>query len=180
MGVDVMASSAAPIQAIFFCPDLERLYEIGEQARRLATRRGQAVYRLRVLTVEPVHGQLKQAMGFRQFLLRGLAKVRGEWALLCTAFNLRKLWSTAYGERESLGVHRARQQEGSPAPFDPQHATPFLRHSLLARIWPLIPHYRDGLLVVFCCYGSLFFHARPGCAEQFQRRTVDADGVRAP
>lgn len=65
--------------------------------RRLRTLRGQRTYRLRMLSSEPVHGQLKQAMGFRQFLLRGLAKVRGEWALLCTAFNLRKLWSAAYG-----------------------------------------------------------------------------------
>jgi hypothetical protein len=35
--------------------------------------------------VEPVFGQIKQAMGFRQFLLRGLAKVRAEWQLVCTA-----------------------------------------------------------------------------------------------
>ncbi len=66
-------------------------------ALRLRTHRGQHYYRLRMLSSEPVHGQLKQAMSFRQFLLRGLAKVRGEWALLCTAFNLRKLWSAAYG-----------------------------------------------------------------------------------
>jgi transposase len=66
-------------------------------ARRLRTLRGRALYRLRMLTVEPVHGQLKQALGFRQFLLRGLEKVRGEGGLLCTAFNLRKLWRAAYG-----------------------------------------------------------------------------------
>ncbi len=66
-------------------------------ARRLRTQRGQHYYRQRMLTSEPVFGQLKQAMGFRQFLLRGGAKVRAEWALLCTAFNLRKLWSAAYG-----------------------------------------------------------------------------------
>jgi transposase/IS5 family transposase len=66
-------------------------------SRRLLTLRGRAIYRLRMLTVEPVNGQLKQAMGFRQFLLRGLEKVRGEGALLCIAFNLRKLWSAAYG-----------------------------------------------------------------------------------
>jgi transposase len=65
-------------------------------ARRLRTLRGRARYRLRMLTVEPVHGQLKQALGFRQFLLRGLEKVRGEGSLLCTAFNLRKLWRAAY------------------------------------------------------------------------------------
>jgi transposase len=48
-------------------------------------------YRLRKQTVEPVFGQIKQARGFRQFLLRGLAKVRAEWALICTAHNLSKL-----------------------------------------------------------------------------------------
>jgi IS5 family transposase len=48
-------------------------------------------YRLRKQIVEPVFGQIKQARGFRQFLLRGLDKVRGEWAMLCTAHNLLKL-----------------------------------------------------------------------------------------
>jgi IS5 family transposase len=48
-------------------------------------------YRLRKQVVEPVFGQIKQAMGFRQFLLRGLAKVRAEWQLVCLAHNLRKL-----------------------------------------------------------------------------------------
>ena len=50
-------------------------------------------YRLRKQVVEPVFGQIKQAMGFRQFLLRGLAKVKAEWQLVCTAHNLRKLAS---------------------------------------------------------------------------------------
>jgi transposase len=48
-------------------------------------------YRLRKQIVEPVFGQIKQARGFRQFLLRGLEKVRAEWALICTAHNLIKL-----------------------------------------------------------------------------------------
>jgi hypothetical protein len=48
-------------------------------------------YRLRKQVVEPVFGQIKQARGFRQFLLRGLEKVRGEWAIVCTAHNLLKL-----------------------------------------------------------------------------------------
>jgi len=48
-------------------------------------------YRLRKQVVEPVFGQIKQAMGFRQFLLRGLAKVRAEWSLVCTAHNLLKM-----------------------------------------------------------------------------------------
>ena len=48
-------------------------------------------YRLRKQVVEPVFGQIKQAMGFRQFLLRGLARVQAEWSLVCTAHNLLKL-----------------------------------------------------------------------------------------
>lgn len=48
-------------------------------------------YRLRKQTVEPVFGQIKEARGFRRFLLRGLEKVTGEWSLLCTAHNLLKL-----------------------------------------------------------------------------------------
>ena len=49
-------------------------------------------YRLRKQVVEPVFGQIKQARGFRQFLLRGVQKVRSEWALVCTAHNLCKLF----------------------------------------------------------------------------------------
>ena len=48
-------------------------------------------YRLRKQIVEPVFGQVKQARGFRQFLLRGIEKVSLEWALICTAHNLNKL-----------------------------------------------------------------------------------------
>jgi transposase len=48
-------------------------------------------YRLRKQTVEPVIGQIKHARGFRQFVLRGFAKVEAEWALVCTAHNLTKL-----------------------------------------------------------------------------------------
>ena len=48
-------------------------------------------YRLRKQVVEPVFGHIKHARGFRQFLLRGLKKVRGEWAMLCTVHNLLKL-----------------------------------------------------------------------------------------
>jgi len=48
-------------------------------------------YRLRKQIVEPVFGQIKQARGFRQFLLRGIEKVKAEWALICTAHNITKL-----------------------------------------------------------------------------------------
>ena len=52
-------------------------------------------YRLRKQVVEPVFGQIKQARGFRQFLLRGVEKVRAEWAMICTAHNLLKLFTIA-------------------------------------------------------------------------------------
>ena len=53
---------------------------------------GAARYALRMATVEPVFGQIKQGRGFRQFLLRGLEKVQGEWSLICTGHNLLKLF----------------------------------------------------------------------------------------
>ena len=60
--------------------------------RKLQTKRGRRRYALRMQTVEPVFGQIKQGRGFRQFLLRGLEKVSGEWSLICTGHNLLKLF----------------------------------------------------------------------------------------
>ena len=48
-------------------------------------------YRLRKQLSEPVFGQIKQARGFRQFLLRGVEKVAAEWAVVCIAHNVLKL-----------------------------------------------------------------------------------------
>ncbi len=66
-----------------------------QMARKLATKAGAGVYGRRKVIVEPVFGQIKQARGFRQFLLRGLAKVRGEWALIALGHNLLKLYAAA-------------------------------------------------------------------------------------
>ena len=60
-------------------------------AYTLRTAIGQAIYRLRKSTVEPVIGIIKEVLGFRQFSLRGLVKVAGEWTLVCLAFNLKRL-----------------------------------------------------------------------------------------
>jgi transposase len=65
--------------------------------RKLRTKRGAAVYRRRKAIVEPVFGQMKHARGFRQFLLRGLDKVRGEWSLLCLTHNILKCYGLIYG-----------------------------------------------------------------------------------
>jgi hypothetical protein len=58
--------------------------------------------RLRKQVVEPVFGQIKQARGFRQFLLRGVEKVRAEWAIICTTHNLLKLFTFAKGRISRL------------------------------------------------------------------------------
>ena len=63
----------------------------GTMARKLASDVGRAVYARRKAIVEPVFGQVKEARGFRRFLLRGLRKVGGEWALLTATHNLLKL-----------------------------------------------------------------------------------------
>ena len=62
--------------------------------RRLQTKAGKAIYAARKCVVEPVFGQIKQARGFRQFLLRGKAKVQGEWALVCLTHNILRLFAT--------------------------------------------------------------------------------------
>lgn len=62
-----------------------------QMAYKLRTDEGHAMYRLRKCTVEPVIGIIKEAIGFRQFSLRGLDNVQGEWSLVCLAFNLRRL-----------------------------------------------------------------------------------------
>jgi len=58
---------------------------------RLKTHAGKAKYQLRQQTVEPVFGIIKSVLGFRQFLLRGLEKVKLEWTLICVAYNLKRL-----------------------------------------------------------------------------------------
>jgi transposase len=64
---------------------------IARMSRKLKRAGYRSRYRLRKQIVEPVFGQIKQARGFRQFLLRGIEKVKHEWALVCTAHNLAKL-----------------------------------------------------------------------------------------
>src|SRR4051794_34903026 len=66
-------------------------------ARKLRTKVGRAMYARRKGMIEPIFGQLKQVLGFRQFSMRGLASMRGEWRLMATVHNLLKLWRYAQG-----------------------------------------------------------------------------------
>jgi hypothetical protein len=59
---------------------------------KVQTPKGKALYARRKVIVEPVFGQIKEARGFRRFLLRGLANIRGEWRLVCLTHNLLKIW----------------------------------------------------------------------------------------
>jgi hypothetical protein len=64
-------------------------------AAKVRTPQGHALYARRKVIVEPVFGQIKEVRGFRRFLLRGLANIRGEWRLICLTHNLLKLWRYA-------------------------------------------------------------------------------------
>jgi transposase len=64
----------------------------GKMARKLHTKKGRETYSKRKSIAEPVFGQIKRARGFVQFSLRGLEKMRGEWAIVCLTHNLLKLF----------------------------------------------------------------------------------------
>ena len=64
---------------------------------RLATPEGRRIYGLRKQTPEPVFGIIKSVMGFRQFRLRGLQKVKGEWSLVTMAWNMKRMFALSQG-----------------------------------------------------------------------------------
>jgi hypothetical protein len=64
--------------------------------RKLLTKAGAAIYAARKGIVEPVFGQIKEARGFRRFSLRGLEKVKAEWALVCATHNILKMYRACY------------------------------------------------------------------------------------
>ena len=82
-------------------PPADDASSILKMAYKLQTEIGQAVYRLRKSTVEPIIGILKEILGFRQFSLRGLKAAAGEWCLVCLAFNLKRM-HILYQEQELL------------------------------------------------------------------------------
>ena len=69
---------------------------------KLQTEEGRAIYARRKCITEPVHGLIKQARGFRQFLLRSLTKVRAEFTLVALTHNLLKLWRNALRRRTAV------------------------------------------------------------------------------
>jgi len=72
-------------------PSAEDASAKDKMAYKLRTDIGDALYRLRKSTVEPVIGIIKEVLGFRQFSLRGLGNAAGEWTLVCLVYNLKRL-----------------------------------------------------------------------------------------
>ncbi|MBF0555708.1 MAG: transposase, partial [Nitrospirae bacterium] len=72
-------------------PVAESSTAVERMGDRMKTPEGKKLYAKRKSTIEPVFGIVKHVMGFRQFLLRGVANVSGEWNLVCTAFNIKRL-----------------------------------------------------------------------------------------
>ncbi len=83
--------------------------------RKLRTKRGRQRYALRMKTVEPVFGQIKHGRGFRQFLLRGMDKVNGEWLLICLGHNLLKLYRAGFKLRAGTGLRLTVQPASNPS-----------------------------------------------------------------
>lgn len=69
----------------------EHQYLVDKMREKLTTEEGKKIYSIRKITAEPVLGNLSQNLGFREFLLRGLEKVKGEFSLMCSAHNLLKI-----------------------------------------------------------------------------------------
>ncbi|MSP03609.1 MAG: IS1182 family transposase [Acetobacteraceae bacterium] len=84
-----------PLLGGFFCDDpdaAENPTPVEAMAHRLKTREGRDLYALRKQIPEPVFGIIKSVMGFRQFMLRGIDKARGEWRLVTMAWNLKRMF----------------------------------------------------------------------------------------
>ena len=69
---------------------------VEKMAHRLKTPEGRALYALRKQTPEPVFGIIKSVLGFRQFSMRGLDKARGEWSLVTSAWNIKRMFTLRY------------------------------------------------------------------------------------
>ncbi len=76
-------------------PEPEDPTPMEAMAHRLQTKAGKKLYALRKQTPEPVFGIIKSVMGFRQFSLRGINKVRGEWSLVTMSWNIKRMFVLA-------------------------------------------------------------------------------------
>ncbi len=73
-----------------------------QMRQKLKTDKGKSIYRKRKMTIEPVFGIIKEIMGFRRFSLRGEQKINGEWTLICSAYNLKRLFNLQLNQGSNL------------------------------------------------------------------------------
>ena len=78
-------------------PLAEGATEVDKMRHRLKTKQGKEIYAKRKSTVEPVIGCVKSVLGFRQFMLRGLENVKGEWNLVALGWNLKRMFNLKNG-----------------------------------------------------------------------------------
>jgi hypothetical protein len=104
-GIDLLVAPDRPKHAEEVpCATGPPLPEAGVAERmreKLRTVEGRAVYKMRKAVVEPVFGQIKEARGFRKFLLRGLEKVQAEWKLICATHNLLKPFHSGWSPQRA-------------------------------------------------------------------------------
>lgn len=112
-------------------------------AYKLKTAGGIVIYGARKCTVEPVIGIIKEVLGFRQFSLRGVGAAAGEWALVCLAFNLKRLHTLLAGDARRLGA-----------------SAPGLAPAI--RAWVVAGVHLWRTLISFCADGSACFARPPG------------------
>jgi transposase len=90
-GVDAyIPARKADAAKLIAIPDTEALISHWAMQDKVTSARGRKIYALRKILVEPVFGQIKSAMGFRRFSLRGLQKAACEWGFVCACHNLLK------------------------------------------------------------------------------------------
>ena len=98
-------------------------------ARMLKTKVGAAIYARQKCIVEPAFGQIKQARGFRQFLLRGVEKVQGKWALICMTHKVLKFQKICYELSEEERLKEAGEQKKCSPSMPMIGAVPSLAHA---------------------------------------------------
>lgn len=105
-----------PLNERFVVPEApgEGASAVEQMAYRLKTAAGRALYGRRKSTVEPVFGQIKRVLGFRQFMLRGFDRISGEWTLVSIAYNLRRLFQLRKGPNQADRRTRSTDPQGRP------------------------------------------------------------------
>lgn len=96
---------------------------VGAMAHRLATPEGKKLYALRKQTPEPVFGIIKSVLGFRQFSLRGIDKVRGEWSLLTLAWNIKRIFTLRPPGKPTIAASCEIPSYPQPNPIPPTLAS---------------------------------------------------------